>query len=146
MTVALALYKGSGLIGNALIRRWSGSPYSHCELVVDGFCYSSSLMDGGVRAKRIDLKPEHWDLIELPDHLTQRVLRHFAVTNGERYGWLDLLRSQLFNTGSDEPGAAFCSEWCAAALGVPTPTIYNPHALGALLLWAYNEDKREPDA
>jgi len=26
-------------------------------------------MDGGVRFKRIDYDPDHWDFIELPDHL-----------------------------------------------------------------------------
>jgi hypothetical protein len=55
MTVKLALYKGRGGIANAVIRWWTGSIYSHCELVVDGLCYSSSVMDKGVRRKQIDL-------------------------------------------------------------------------------------------
>lgn len=62
----LALYKGKGLIGNALVRRWTRSPYSHCELVIGDYCYSSSLMDKGVRRKQIILKPEHWMLVPLP--------------------------------------------------------------------------------
>ena len=111
MKVQLALYKGKGLIGNALIRWWTGSQYSHCELVVDGICYSSSLMDKGVRKKVIDLKPENWDLVDLPSYLAPEVLEYFERTKGQKYGWLDLIRSQIFNTASDEEGTSFCSEW-----------------------------------
>jgi len=127
--VQLALYKAPGLVGNAVIRWWTRSQYSHCELVVDGWCHSSSLRDGGVRRKLVELDPEHWDFIVLPDHLVLRVLQHFALTQGQAYGWFDLLRSQVLNTADDEPGAAFCSEWCAAALGLPNPTTYSPRTL-----------------
>lgn len=132
--VRLALYKGRGQIGNALIRVWTGSIYSHCELVVDGMAYSSSIKDGGVREKRIDFAPEHWDFVELPDVFAWRVLAHFEATRGAPYGWRDLILSQVLNTGRDEDGAAFCSEWCAAALGLPNPTIFSPRALGDLVL------------
>lgn len=43
-------------------------PYSHCELVFsDGMSGSASYIDGGVRLKRIDYDPAHWDFVELPD-------------------------------------------------------------------------------
>ena len=129
----LALYKGKGLIGNAAIRWWTNSIYSHCELVVDGVCYSSSLMDGGVRSKQIDLKPEHWDLIDLPEHFDALILAHFERTKGLPYGWLDLIRAQAFNTAANEAGADFCSEWCAAAIGLPNATIFSPRTLGELV-------------
>ena len=90
-------------------------------------------MDGGVRGKRIDLNPEHWDLIELPQHFDLHVLHHFYATEGQRYSWFDLIRSQIFNLGSDEEGAAFCSEWCARALGLPCATIFSPRTLGELV-------------
>jgi hypothetical protein len=63
--VRLAMYKGRGQIGNAFIRWWTGSQYSHCELVVSGWCYSSSMMDKGVRRKLINLDAAKWDLIDL---------------------------------------------------------------------------------
>lgn len=135
--IYLALYKGKGLIGNALIRWWTRSPYSHCELVVDGVAYSSSLMDGGVRSKVIDFKPEHWDMVELPTSLHQRVLDYYESTNGQRYSWLDLIRSQIFNSNADEDGASFCSEWCAAALGLPNPATYSPQTLGDIVRWYF---------
>lgn len=143
MKVQLALYKGKGLIGNALIRWWTGSQYSHCELVVDGICYSSSLMDKGVRKKVIDLKPENWDLVDLPSYLAPEVLEYFERTKGQKYGWLDLIRSQIFNTASDEEGTSFCSEWCAKAIGIPSPTIYSPKTLHLLLLYLFSSNLKE---
>lgn len=143
MKVQLALYKGKGLIGNALIRWWTGSQYSHCELVVDGICYSSSLMDKGVRKKVIDLKPENWDLVDLPSYLAPEVLEYFERTKGQKYGWLDLIRSQIFNTASDEEGTSFCSEWCTKAIGIPSPTIYSPKTLHLLLLYLFSSNLKE---
>lgn len=137
----VALYKGKGLIGNALVRWWTRSPYSHCELVVDGIWYSSSLMDGGVRGKVITYNPDHWDLITLPEELAPRVLAYYELTKGYRYSWLDLIRSQLFNFTADEAGASFCSDWCAAALGIPNPTLYSPATLNDLLRWMYPQSQ-----
>lgn len=131
----LAMYKGKGLIGNAAIRWWTDSPFSHCELAIGDYCYSSSLMDKGVRKKQITLNPEHWTLIPLPSNLEAGALAYFEKTEGERYSWLDLARSQVLNLGSDEPGASFCSDWCAAALGLPNSTSYSPKTLLSVVLW-----------
>lgn len=130
MTVQLALYKGRGQIGNAAIRWWTNSAYSHCELVVDGVCYSSSVMDGGVRRKEIDLSSENWDVVTVPWACAERVLAYFAVTDSHRYGWPSLLLSQFLNLNRPVKGAEFCSEWCAAALGLPAPSSLSPHTLG----------------
>lgn len=131
--VKLALYKGKGQIGNAAIRWWTGSQYSHCELLVDGWCYSSSVMDKGVRRKLIDTDSGHWDCIELPWVDAQKVIAYFEATDYQRYGWLGLIRSQLFNRGRAQHGAQFCSEWCANALGLPNASSYSPASLGRLL-------------
>lgn len=133
--VYLALYKGRGLIGNAVIRAWTRSPYSHCELVIGGLGYSSSLMDGGVRAKRIDWDSGNWDLIPVPWVRMEDVLAHYESTKGRSYSWLDLIRSQMFNTTANQPDADFCSEWCAAAMGVPSETLYSPASLGRLVIF-----------
>lgn len=137
----VAFYKGKGLIGNALVRWWTRSPYSHCELVVGGIWYSSSLMDGGVRGKVITYNPDHWDLVTLPDELAPQILAYYELTKGYRYSWLDLIRSQLFNSTADEAGASFCSDWCAAALGIPNPTLYSPATLNDLLRWMYPQSQ-----
>ncbi len=140
--VQLALYKGKGQIGNALIRWWTRSPYSHCELVLGGYCYSSSVMDKGVRRKRvgtgedeISLSAEHWDLIQLPAADSAAVIEHFLRTDPDSYGWPSLIMSQVFNRNRQVEHAAFCSEWCAAALGLPNPASYSPHTIGGLCGW-----------
>lgn len=125
----LALYKGKGRIGNALIRWWTRSIYSHCELVIGDLAYSSSMMDGGVRGKIIEFDPEHWDFIELPWADTIGVMLLYSQTRDQPYGWLDLLWRQVLNRPGDSRGW-FCSEWCAAALGIPNPQIYSPASLG----------------
>lgn len=129
----LALYKGKGLIGNAAIRLWTNSPYSHCEWVVGEIGYSSSLMDGGVRGKKIDFKPEHWDFIDYGDEVDAKILAYYENTKKHKYSWWDLIRSQIFNTAGNQDGAAFCSDWCAAAIGIPNSTLYSPKTLGPLL-------------
>lgn len=131
--VYLALYKGKGVIGNAAIRAWTRSEYSHCELVVNGTAYSSSLMDGGVRAKDIYLREDNWDLVELPDSVGKRIQDYFEKTKGTKYGWFDLITNQVFNRSVDSGGSSFCSEWVAAALGLPSPVIYSPKTVGELV-------------
>ncbi|HAQ86500.1 MAG TPA: hypothetical protein DCR78_08670 [Pseudomonas sp.] len=135
--VKLALYKGKGQVGNAFIRFWTGSIYSHCELVVDGWCYSSSVMDQGVRRKlvgdgdgRMSLSPDKWDLVPLPWADADRIVEYFAATDGDRYGWLSLLWSQLFNLNRQSERAQFCSEWCGGALGLPSPASLSTRTLG----------------
>lgn len=141
-TVKLALYKGPGQLGNALIRWWARSEYSHCELVVGDYCYSSSVMDKGVRRKRVGpgddeiaLGDDHWDVIELPWADAAAVLEHFDRTDPDAYGWPSLIMSQVFNRNRQVEHAAFCSEWCAAALGLPSPASYSPRTIGELCRW-----------
>jgi len=125
----LALYKGKGQVGNALIRWWTRSPYSHCEIVIGELSHSSSLMDGGVRAKQIEFNTDHWDFVELPWAEPHRVESLMRDTHGEPYGWLDLIWRQVLNRPGNSRGW-FCSEWCAAALGLPNPQQYSPATLG----------------
>ena len=131
----LAMYKGRGKIGNSIIRWWTKSKYSHCEIVIDGYCYSSSLMDGGTRKKMITLDSSKWDLIDLSEFSQSRVLEYFAKTEGNKYGWLDLLVNQLFNKSDNRSKSEFCSEWVSAALGIPDPVIYSPKTLNNLVQW-----------
>ena len=148
MTVQLALYKGRGQIGNRLICWWTRSEYSHCELVVDGWCYSSSVMDKGVRKKQIglgagqiDLRAEHWDRVTLPWADAAAILEYFDRTDPDRYGWPTLIVSQVLNRNRQVEHAAFCSEWCAAALGLPSPASYSPATLSELCRWLWIGDQ-----
>lgn len=126
--VQLAMYKARGDIFNRLIRWWTNSPYSHCELVVRGNCYSSSVRDGGVRVKTMALPSDKWDLISLPWADADAVTDWFIAHERDRYGWLDLLTGQLLGMHRDHRGV-FCSEACAKALGLRGATQLSPQAL-----------------
>lgn len=84
---------------------------------------------GGVRRKRIDLDPDKWDVAPLPWADDQRALDYFTATDHHRYGWAGLVLSQLLNLNRSIDKAQFCSQWCAAALGLPSPATYSPRTL-----------------
>lgn len=129
--VKLALYrphKWNDLIGRSICA-WTRSPYSHCELVIDGDCYSSSLRDGGVRRKRIDLDKPWWDVVHIPWADAYSVREVFAQHIGEPYGYLDLIGQHVFRIPWHIPNGWLCSEICAAALGLNHPQIWTPGML-----------------
>lgn len=133
--IYLALYKGKGKLFNRLIRLWTRSRYSHCELVMpDGRWLSASAMDGGVRAKPIELNFEHWNLYPVPwadaAHIEQLFQRH----QGKGYDWLGIFLSQLLPLAIDNPERMFCSEFCAAGLGLDASAArFNPVLLSEVV-------------
>lgn len=82
-----------------------------------------------MRAKRIAFDAAHWDFVELPWASEHEVKMLYGQTKDEPYGWMDLIKRQFFNRPGNDRGW-FCSEWCAAALGLPNPQIYSPATLG----------------
>lgn len=114
----IAFYKASGTWADKLIRLVTCQKYSHCELVIDGLCYSSSMRDNGVRMKYINLDPKSWDVYELPQYYDQALaLTWFIKHVGKKYDMLGAITSVLpFNINI--PNRFFCSEACAEMLGV----------------------------
>ena len=144
-TVYLALYKGrrdgawyqpqvaAARLSAWIIRTLTRSPYSHCEIAVDKGngqynCYSASIRDGGVRLKTMPLPADKWDLIPVNQQDAYiDVLNYFAQTRGKPYDFIGACGVVLGIKGSLKKW--FCSEWCAAALGVQYPDRYSPQAL-----------------
>lgn len=146
--IYLALYKGKGTLFNALIRLWTRSKYSHCEIVMpDGRWLSASAMDGGVRAKGIDLDG-NWDTVAVPWADAALIEQLFHDNEGKGYDWLGLLGSQLVPITVDNPRRMFCSEFCAAALGFTLPQRYSPALLGEVVrrIHAITEDGQRNEA
>ena len=108
-------------VGGRLICWWTRSPYSHVEIVINGVCYSSSLRDGGVRKKTIDLDKPHWRVIPIEWRNETDAWREFAKRNGKPYGWMDLITQHVLRLPVDDPGL-LCSELCALMLGLPEST------------------------
>lgn len=99
MTAAIAFYKGPPgplwrKVGHYAIRLWTWSRWSHAELVIDGECYSASLMDGGVRKKQIDLDSGHWDIvpIDLDGSRKLEALVWFNQHEGSSYDFRNIAR------------------------------------------------------
>ena len=132
----IASYKGtrSGLAGafNIATRWWLDGPYSHTELIFsDGVCASSSFLHGGVRFKRIEFDPEHWDIIDCPgDEAAARAW--FEAHEGEPFDVLGLA-GFIGPRGMQDQWKWFCSESIGAALGIPDPWRFDPVAFPILI-------------
>jgi len=120
----VAFYKNTkrpGLTGlfDALIRKVTGGPYSHCELIFpDGMAYSASIQDGGCRFKQIDFDPEKWDVVQLPwfSNTSQDTVMVFChQEEGSAYDYPGVLRF-LLPLLPQSKQRWFCSEVCCAAL------------------------------
>lgn len=141
-----AFYKGTrpgvqGLYSRA-VRLIDRGPYSHCELVFrDGLSASASWMDGGVRLKRIDYDPDHWDLYSLPDALEDYARDWFACNAGAPYDLMGNLRFVL-PIVPDSGSGWFCSEALGAALRWQEPWRYGPNGAAALVKTMYRQPWR----
>lgn len=134
----VAFYKGRTRIFNRVVLWFLRGPYSHCELVLDtrpngaSVCASSSFMDGGVRIKHIDLHPDRWDLVEVPD--TPTAWDWLRAREEEKYDLLGLF-GFVWRRQTGEQNKWFCSEACAAMLGFPDPWRFDPMTLKCALAW-----------
>ncbi len=136
MSVYLALYKGKGNWVNSLIRWRSQSIYSHCEIIVDGWMYSSTVGDNGVRCKPQGyLSEADWDIIPIYFTNGECVLKHYSDTKDNPYGWKDLFQTQVFGRRTSDDKGDFCSEWCLSALGIKNASSYRIHQVKELVEW-----------
>ena len=147
--IYLALYHGhrgsTGLkvwvarFTDGLTRILTRGRYSHCEIAIrlagqdsepQYECYSASLRDGGVRRKTMPLPPDKWDLIALPDSVSERLHSLWKETQGQGY---DLPGAFGVVFGLPENRRRwFCSEWVGAALGLSESWRFSPNDLAAI--------------
>jgi hypothetical protein len=142
--VYLASYKATqpgwlGLI-NRGIRFFTKSQYSHSELAIGNpftapaVCVSSAGVEGGVRAKVMQLSPDKWDLIELHHVSPSDVLAFLAQHKGQRYDFVGCVRSVLPFISREHADRWFCSEVCATVIGHAEPWRMHPGVLHAVEL------------
>lgn len=109
-----------------ITRFFTKGKYSHCEIAVERIehasgrhyehefhydCYSSSIRDGGVRCKEIDLtEKDKWDLILLDGVSEAEVKFYFNQTKGMKYDWWGTIGIALGI--KQKRSKYFCSEWC----------------------------------
>lgn len=109
------------------IRKLQLVKYSHSELCIDGICYSSSVRDGGVRSKIIDLSSGKWDLIEinLNDDQKTKALDRFIAIDGRSYDFLGAI-GVVIPIVKDSKRKYFCFEVVAEMLDMKNPNKVTP--------------------
>ncbi len=146
-TTHLAFYiADQGKLLDRIISKIDGSPYSHCELIIEDLgnkhydCISSSHRDGGLRRKVIDMNPNHWQLVPVQCDLDYAV-RWFNKRQGFGYDYLALIRTIVPGFYNPER-LVFCSEACADMLELIDPGSYG---LEKLYRWSTQPKRSEFD-
>jgi len=127
-SIQLAFYRNSKSTFGKLIRlqqRVQGIPgrssmYSHVEIVFeDGYWFSSSEQDKGVRKKKIVDNKNNWDYLRVPltDEQEELVRDWCESQIANRYNWWGIFFCQVLKTmWFIKPHDYFCSQYCAKAL------------------------------
>lgn len=146
MSITLAFYKGRGQsavnrLSDGVIRLATRGIYSHVELVLpetssqgSAVCLSSSGRDGGVREKRIKLKSDSWDVVSIDADAgaaEQFIRDHMRAS----YDYRGIMFSQVLSLARHDPTKWFCSEICAAAIGILNPQRMSPQLLFDVVTW-----------
>ena len=129
----LAFYKGRKRLFDRLVQWYTKGPYSHCELVIDGQCYSSSLRDGGVRPKQARLNPAHWMIVDCPTWPVEASIELLEKTNGAKYDLRGALATRL--PGGHDGSRWFCNEWVGYPY-LPAADTFSPNHFAAVTLCA----------
>jgi hypothetical protein len=74
-----------------LIAWWTKGKYSHTELIINGYMYSTSPRDGCVRRKKHIYNENVWDYIKVNNVEISKVVEFFEMTKGQKYDWLGIL-------------------------------------------------------
>lgn len=124
MKISVALYKGDYNFISKLIRWWTSSKYSHCELFVEenGKAYLIGISnDNGVRIEIKDtINHNKWDFYELKTQdigvLFNHVKSFYDKTKNKKYDFKNIFLSQIFNRKKHDKNKYTCSEWVSECL------------------------------
>ena len=130
--VRVAFRHGDRRLFARIVHWWDRTDVSHCEVSThwegpDHRCMSSSMLDDGVRAKTIHITPDKWRVYELPADRAKALL-WFCENAGSRYDARGLL-GFVIRPVKGWLRAYFCSEACAAMLGLGDPWRFTPRHL-----------------
>ena len=120
----IAFLKGTD-IADMMIKFWTMSKYSHCEMVFsDGHIIGSSTAPPFKVTKQYfnsqPVYPADWDVIEInvtPQE--EALIRKFAEEQiGKAYDWSGIFFSQVIPIKVQDGSKWFCSELCVASMQV----------------------------
>lgn len=119
----LAAYCGRKRILDRVIQDATGGPYSHVEIPLCHYghghylCLSSSMLDGGVRLKVIDLHTDNWHLYQVrSDVTTEDVWQWYFRHAGYKYDYAGALAYRVPFL-KQNPKKKYCSEVVSEVLG-----------------------------
>lgn len=130
--VKIAFYKDKRHLFNRAVAWWTRGPYSHCELIIDGISYSSSIGDGGVRSKVIDYREDRWDIYDLPWVNSADAKAWFEQHIGQSYDILGLV-GFIIRRINGRRTRFFCSEACAESIGLTEGWRFDPNTLASIV-------------
>jgi hypothetical protein len=135
--VKVAFYKAfknpNSHFDDKLIAWWTKWEYSHTELIVDGYMYSTSPRDKGVRVKKHKFDKNVWDYVEINNIETSKIIEFFKMTEGQPYDWFGIFGFII--PIKDITNQWFCSEWVSNALKIA----------GCRKLWKQEPSKISPN-
>jgi hypothetical protein len=115
----VAFFKGPGFVSR-LIKIWTRSKYSHCELVFDdGRRFSADTeMPMHTRFSTEAMTSKNWDFVHIPmSQADENKIKGFCFEEiGCRYDWTGIFLSQFIRLGYQSKTKWFCSEVCVAGL------------------------------
>jgi hypothetical protein len=143
-TLTVAFFRGRGGWYNRLVRLWTWSRYSHCELMLSGSQYLTTDPHNGVHIHTSLGDADNWDKVTLPiTEEERRDIQAFILDEiGSGYDWKGIFLSQVVGLRREHPDNWFCSELCAAVLKRSTcglallrdrPCEYSPASLRAAI-------------
>lgn len=110
----IAFYKGKKTLWDKFVCFVTQSDYSHVELYHNGYFYSSSSRDGGVRRKRMTINIDKWDIIELPYNENYYTLENlYLITKNAKYDYISIFFNWLGISKDMSSKAFFCTEYVA---------------------------------
>ena len=134
--IKLAFYKAfnnpNARWDDKLIAFYTKGKYSHVELIINGYMYSSSPRDGRVRKTQHTTDNKSWDYVEI-EIKEANVIDFFNMTQGNKYDWLGILGFII--PIKDRTNEWFCSEWVSNALKIS----------GCEKLWKLEPSKISPN-
>ena len=114
----IAFLKRSPSLFAVLIRFWTGSHYTHAEMVLGDTSYIADTKLGTIKAENKPYPEGAWEFIDLASTSEQDVqCRTFLESElGCGYDWVGIVMTQVLGTGRQSKDKWFCSEECTAAL------------------------------
>ena len=110
-------YIGEGKLFDKLIRWWTNSRYSHCELIIGDMAYSADAWTNCVRSiPKSSFNPDRWESVTVEGDWKAAVT-FLDSQLSKKYDWLGILGFFLPGAVND-PKRWYCSELCAAALSI----------------------------